>query len=400
MAREPDGSASATSRNNAQFRGAARGPASATCARGLHFCATRLSILRMHVGPPRTAEPSYRGLTPLRVLGVALYGLLVWGLWYAAHSSSMARSLHGHPVGPFLAFALILGVLWAFGWGAGEPLARWMSNGPSLRTTHWTRRLTGFSIVRVLTPGLFSAAVYLLIAIPLGELSGWSLLLYFIFPSVLTVLLECLPPAAKLGWQDGVLLAALGCAVEYGWLQRSVPQPGLGSFAKLLLADVALYLYIVQRRLPGMGFDLRLRLRDLRIGVREWAIFAPIGIGLGLALGFLRFHDRLPTAGTFAATLLGTFIFVVVPEELFFRSLLQNLLETRLPRGKALALASVIFGLSHYIHGAVFNWRYVILAAVAGFFYGRAWRTDRRLAAAAVSHTLVDSVWFTWFLAH
>jgi uncharacterized protein len=354
----------------------------------------------MRVEPPHTAESSDRALTPLWVLGVIIYGLFVWGLWYGAHSSSIARSLHGHLVGPFLAFALILGVLWAFGWGAGEPLARWMSQAPLLGTADRARRPAGFSIVRVLTPGLFSAAAYLLIAVPLGKLSGWSLLLYLIFPSVLAAVLEWLPPAAKLGWQDVILLAALGCAVEYGWLQRSVPLPGLGNFAKLLLADVALYLYIVQRRLPGMGFDLKLRLRDLLIGVREWAIFAPMGIGLGLALGFLRFHDQLPTAGIFAATLLGTFIFVAVPEELFFRGLLQNLLETRLPRGQALALASVIFGLSHYIHGAVFNWRYVILATIAGFFYGRAWRTDRRVAASAVSHTLVDSVWFTWFLAH
>jgi uncharacterized protein len=354
----------------------------------------------MQVRPPRITDSPAWGLTPLWLLGVALYGLLGWALWYAAHSPGIAQSLHGHLVGPFFAFALILGVLWAFGWGAGEPLARWMSNAPPRGNANWTARLTGFSIVRVLTPGLFSAAVYLLIAVPLGEPSAWSLVLYFIFPSALAALLECLPPAAKLGWQDVVVLAALGCAVEYGWLQRSVPVRGLGSFAKLLLADVALYLYIVQRRLPGMGFDLALRLRDLLIGIREWALFAPIGIGLGLALGFLRFHDRLPTAGTFAATLLGTFIFVAVPEELFFRGLLQNLLETRLPRRQALALASVFFGLSHYIHGAVFNWRYVILATIAGFFYGRAWRTDRRLAASAVSHTLVDSVWFTWFLAH
>jgi uncharacterized protein len=355
----------------------------------------------MHAGPPRTAESPERSLAPLWALGVGLYGLLVWALWYAAHSSSIARSLHGHLVGPFLAFALILGVLWAFGWGAGEPLARWMSNAPPLvGTDSSTRQLTAFSVVRVLTPGLFAAGAYLLVAVPLGELSGWSLLLYLAFPSVLAAVLEYLPPAAKLGWQDVVVLAALGCAVEYGWLQRSVPQPGLGNFAKFLLADVALYLYIIQRRLPGMGFDLRLRLRDLLIGVREWAMFVPIGIGLGLALGFLRFHDRLPAAGTFAAILVGTFIFVAVPEELFFRSLLQNLLETRLPRRQALALASVIFGLSHYIHGAVFNWRYVILATIAGCFYGRAWRSDRRLAASAVSHTLVDSVWITWFLAH
>ena len=59
-----------------------------------------------------------------------------------------------------------------------------------------------------------------------------------------------------------------------------------------------------------------------------------------------------------------------------------------------------MFGLSHYIHGAVFNWRYVILAAIAGFFYGRAWRNGRRVGASAVSHTMVDVVWTTWFLAH
>lgn len=345
---------------------------------GLHFRAGRLSILRMHAGP--------RDVASLRAFGLAIYGLLVCGLWYAAHSAAMARSLHGHLIGPFLAFAVMLGVLWAFGWGAGEALTRWMSNAAPL--------------VRVLTPALFCAGAYLLVAVPLGQLSGWSLALYVIFPSVLAAVLEYLPPGARLGWQDGVVLAALGCAVEYGWLQRRLPVPGLGSFAKFLLADVTLYLYIIQRRLSGMGFDLRLRPRDLLIGLREWAMFAPIGIGLGLALGFLRFHDRLPAAGTFAAIVLGTFIFVAVPEELFFRSVLQNLLETRLPRRAALALASVIFGLSHYIHGAVFNWRYVILAAIAGFFYGRAWRSDRRLAASAVSHTLVDSVWVTWFLAH
>ena len=261
------------------------------------------------------------------------------------------------------------------------------------------RRLTAASIARVLLPGLFAAGVYLLLAVPLAVFSGWWLLVFFIFPTLLAGLLEYLPPGAKLDWQDAIVLAALGCAVEYGWLQPSLPLPGLGNIPKFLLADVALYLYIVQRRLPGTGFDLRLRFRDLLIGAREWLLFAPIGIALGLALGFLRFHARLPAAGMFAGTVLVTFIFVALPEELFFRCLLQNLLETRLPRLRALALAASIFGLSHYIHGAVFNWRYVILAAIAGWFYGRAWRTDRRVGASAVSHTMVDTVWVTWFLA-
>ena len=319
-------------------------------------------------------------------LGVTLYAVLIWALWVAAHSFGVPRNLHGQFIGPFIAVAMMLGVLWAFGWGAGEPLARWMSNTPS--------------IVRVVAPGLFAAAIYLLVAMPLAEFSAWPLLLYFAFPALLSALLEYRPPAAKLGWQDVIVLAALGCAVEYGWLQRSLPQPGLGNLPKFMLTDVALYLYVVQRRLPGIGFDIRLRWRDMGIGVREWALFAPIGIGLGLALGFLRFHARLPAADTLFGTALLTFLFVALPEELFFRGLLQNLLETRLPRRRALALAAAIFGLSHYIHGAVFNWRYVILAAIAGWFYGRAWRSDRRIGASAITHAMVDTVWVTWFLAH
>ena len=331
---------------------------------------------------------------------MALYVLIVWGIWIAAHSYGVPRNLHGHFGGPFVAVALMFGVLWAFAWGAGEPLARRLSDSP-LRAGPRSpaQPLAAAAITRVLIPGLFAAGVYLLLAVPLDEFSAWALLLFFAFPALLAGLLEYLPPGAKLAWQDVVVLGVLGCAVEYRWLQWSLPQPGLGNMAKFLLTDVALYLYVIQRRLPGMGFDLRLRWRDVGIGAREWALFAPIGIGLGLALGFLRFHARLPAAGVFAGTAAVTFIFVALPEELFFRCLLQNLLETRLPRRQALALAAAIFGLSHYIHGALFNWRYVILAAIAGCFYGRAWRSERRVGASAIAHTMVDTVWVTWFLA-
>ena len=365
----------------------------------MHFGAARFSIVRMPAKPTPVRESADARVTRY-ALGFITYALIVWTLWIAAHAYGVAHTLHGHLLSPFIAVALMLGVVWAFGWGAGEPLAHWMSaTSPVALARNSRRPLTALSLARILVPGVFAAGIYLLIAVPLGELSSLWLLIFFAFPAVLAALLEYLPPGEKLGWQDVAVLAALGCAVEYGWLQRSVPEPGLGNFSKFLLTDVALYLYLVLRRLPGMGFDLGLRPRDLAIGLREWAFFAPVGIGGGLALGFLGFHARLPAAGTFAGTVLVTFIFVAIPEELFFRALLQNLLETRLSRRQALAVAAVIFGLSHYMHGAVFNWRYVILATIAGVFYGRAWRSERRLAASAVSHTLVDSVWVTWFLA-
>jgi putative SOS response-associated peptidase YedK len=43
-----------------------------------------------------------------------------------------------------------------------------------------------------------------------------------------------------------------------------------------------------------------------------------------------------------------------------------------------------------------FNGRYVLLAALAGLVYGRAWRQERRVAAAALTHALVDTVWSAW----
>ena len=100
---------------------------------------------------------------------------------------------------------------------------------------------------------------------------------------------------------------------------------------------------------------------------------------------------RLPVAAVF------TFFFIAVPEELFFRGWLQNLLERRVGRHGALIATAVLFGLSHFNKRALhFNWRYVLLAAIAGIFYGRAWREERRVGASAMTHTLVDTVWGFW----
>jgi hypothetical protein len=38
----------------------------------------------------------------------------------------------------------------------------------------------------------------------------------------------------------------------------------------------------------------------------------------------------------------------------------------------------------------------VILAALAGIFYGRAWRQDQRVGASAITHSCVDTVWSIW----
>src|SRR5439155_226599 len=97
--------------------------------------------------------------------------------------------------------------------------------------------------------------------------------------------------------------------------------------------------------------------------------------------------------------LVGVFLIIALPEELLFRGFLQTGLERTLrSRWRGLALTAVLFGLSHWNHPPVPNWPYVLLATLAGVFYGLAFQAQRRLLAAAVTHALVDTTWFL-FLA-
>ncbi|MGA3046743.1 MAG: CPBP family intramembrane glutamic endopeptidase [Terracidiphilus sp.] len=197
-------------------------------------------------------------------------------------------------------------------------------------------------------------------------------------------------------WRDFLILAVLGLAVDLRWFEGGWPAH-LAIFSKMLLLDAGIYGFLLIRRLDGTGFDLRLRWRDATIGFRELAWYTPIALVLGLSLGFLHVHGVWPGPAPIVEAWLFTFLFIAVPEELFFRGWLQNLLERRMGRIPALALTAILFGISHSNkRTAFFNWRYVLLATVAGFFYGRAWRQDRRVGASAITHASVDAIWSIW----
>lgn len=227
---------------------------------------------------------------------------------------------------------------------------------------------------------------------------GW-LALYASLPVAIAALMQQatqLDPQQKGNWPDYLVLIILGLAVDLRWFEYAWP-PRFVFVNKLLLLDAGIYGWLAIRKLNGIGFDLRLKLRDLGIGLREFAFYAPIAIALGLSIGFLHLHAVLPHVPRLAAAVLFTFFLIAVPEELFFRGWLQNLLERRIGRTPALLLTAVLFGLAHWNKRAAhFNWRYVLLAGMAGIFYGRAWRKDRRVGASAITHASVDTVWSFW----
>lgn len=249
---------------------------------------------------------------------------------------------------------------------------------------------------QILAPSLLSMA-YVLVATAAGVFDPLWGGFYFLVPPGLAMASRFAPSDERRIWPQLAVLLLLGLAVDLRWLEGAWP-PHLVLFNKIILLDAGIYAFVVLRPIEGTGFDLRLRLRDVATGLREFAIYFPIALGLGLALGFLHTHsvaDRLTRLLLqLAGTWVFTFLFIAVPEELFFRGWIQNLLERRMSRTAALVLTSVLFGLSHFNRrAALFNWRYVLLATIAGFFYGRAWRRDRRVGASAITHAAVDAVW-------
>jgi hypothetical protein len=278
-----------------------------------------------------------------------------------------------------VSFGLLLAPYWAFGFG----LDGWLRG--KLRST-----------AAMTAAPVFLCVAYLVFALPQGWFRwdmflGMTAVVYSI-----PLLLRHADPAMP-GWRDWVVLAILGISVEFHFFDRAWPVAGLGGMPKLLFVDAALYGYLVVRPLKGMGFDFRLRPSDLAIGLREFLYFAPIAVVLGFALGFLHLHRTPGGPVAFAAGWLFTLFFVALQEELFFRGLMLNMLERRVGSKRALAITSLLFGLAHFNKRAAhFNWRYVILAAIAGVFYGRAWLAERRLLASSITHATVDTVWSIW----
>jgi len=288
---------------------------------------------------------------------------------------------------PVWTLPVVVALLWsitpllAFGF-AGDPIIRFVQKLPIM--------------ARLILPALLGVP-YALAG------SGWNrghwLVIYFGLPIVFAVLLlhaSQYDPQQRGDWRDFTVLLLLGLAVDLRWFEPAWPAH-LSVISKLILLDSGLYGFLVIRQLTNVGFDLRMRISDLVTGLRELLFFAPIAIPLGLALGFLHFQVRMPKAGAAGSTLLFTFFLIAIPEEIFFRGWMQNLLERRLGPRVALVVTALIFGLSHFNKRAIhFNWRYVLLATIAGIFYGRAWRSRHRVAASAVTHACVDTVWALW----
>ncbi len=224
----------------------------------------------------------------------------------------------------------------------------------------------------------------------------------YIAAPTLLVLPDRLRKANHVGWRDVVAMLALAVPVGTGWLAGIWTWPQESYFFRPLVSVcVGAYAFIVIRNLEGTGYRLGFRKEDLIAGLSNLAGFALLAIPLGIVLGFLHPHPNPVSIQEFAFRAFGIYFSIAIPEELLFRGILQNFLVRSIVHERrrfyGLLIASVVFGASHLHHPPVPNWKYGILATLAGIFYGNAYQIRQRLPASALTHTLVDATWRFWF---
>lgn len=269
------------------------------------------------------------------------------------------------------------------------------------------------SLLRERVQGLQGAAAcillfllpYLLYCLGTGSLR-WPALAKVFGLSALPFGLFAAAPVRKSGrlnWQDVVVLLWLLLPVLFGQMAGiwNVPT-NLDFMARLFLLGVGSWSFLIIRRIEGAGYDFHhgFRFSPASIGVLlvSFAGFAAIAIPLGFGLGFIAWNPQWRGLWALLFDFGTIFLFVALLEELFFRGLLQNLLTGSLRSAYvAQGVAAVVFGMSHIRHAPFPNWRYVILATVAGWFYGQAYRNSGSLMVSAAVHALVDTLWRTWF---
>jgi hypothetical protein len=249
--------------------------------------------------------------------------------------------------------------------------------------------------------GAAAFLAYLLYAIGTNTFSfsraGVVAALVFV-PLALAASAERQPPGA---WQDYLTLAGIWVTVKFSPSHWLWPYPGgrlAYVFSVLLCLNVALAAFVLVRKIPGIGYNIGWGSRWGFFVVASFVVFGAIAIPFGMAMHFVYFAPQWHAWRTLPFLGIAILFFTAWPEEFLFRGLLQNMLSRSYKSDLAgWWTASVLFGFSHITNLGFPNWRYVILASIAGIFYGWTWRKTNSIFASAIVHALVDTTWHLFF---
>lgn len=244
------------------------------------------------------------------------------------------------------------------------------------------------------------SAVFLAVAARLGAFSlplAALILAYTFLPVAVAYAARRTPPPT---WHDFAIIALFWFPLEFSVGHQFIPRRAQGTLHLVAYAVailLALSIFLLFRRLQGMKINLPRSGRDLVNLLLGFAACAPILIALGRVIGFLPpFHfPPQPSPVRIGSQYLIILAATALPEEILFRGLIQNCIVQRFGASTTtLLIAAFIFGCAHLDNGPgpLPNWRYMILATIAGVAYGKVFEKSSSIFASAGLHALVDLI--------
>jgi uncharacterized protein len=328
--------------------------------------------------------PSSRQLGPFPTLGlwaalvVIFIVVAIFGLHGAAHGRAFVATL--------LSFAFLLALMLLFA-------AR---NIPD-RIAAMAGPASGWLL------GVIVFFIFLVYALGTGVASFARLGAIAVFIFLPLAMLSTAQGAAPGVWQDLFILVAIWVTAKFGPSHWFWPYPGgrlAYIFTVMLAVNIAIAGFLLLRRTKGIGYNIAWGANWTLYILGALVLIACIVIPLGLEIHFLVYAPHINEWKSFLPLSIAILFFTAWPEEFLFRGLLQNLLSRASHSDTAgWIAASILFGFSHITNNQHFpNWRYVLLASIAGLFYGWTWRKTNSIFASALVHAGVDILWHILFL--
>jgi membrane protease YdiL (CAAX protease family) len=268
------------------------------------------------------------------------------------------------------------------------------------------RVLDGNPTFVFLAPALL-AAVFCATASRYGCL-GWRLallILVYTFAPTLFVYIQIWPSQASTrSWLDFAVILMLWLPLELSVGADLIPQKVQGvlhATAYGIAVTLGVILFLFARHWAGMRYNLPQRFSDLRNAIVGFVVSCLLLIPLGRWVGFLA-HPHSPGMSFRTATFRIVLIFfgTAFPEEILFRALIQNWFSQRLRKQwKAVTIGSLIFGASHLNNapGPLPNWRYMVVAMIAGLIFGAVFLRSTSVFASVTVHAAVNTTKYLFF---